>query len=82
MLKAAGRFVEMKGSDVCCGGAGSFHIDYPDAAAQILDRKRKNIEETEASVVTTGCPGCLIQLAKAAKASGGKFKAMHISQVI
>ena len=82
LLKAAGRFVEMKGSDVCCGGAGSFHIDYPDAAAQILDRKQKNIEETEASVVTTGCPGCLIQLAKAAKASGGKFKAMHISQVI
>jgi glycolate oxidase iron-sulfur subunit len=82
LLKAAGGFVEMKGSDICCGGAGSFHIDYPDAAAQILDRKRRNIEETGASVVVTGCPGCLIQLAKAAKASGGKFKAMHISQVI
>ena len=82
LLKAAGSFVEMKEADVCCGGAGSFHVDYPDAAAQILEKKRLNIEATEAAVVVTGCPGCLIQLAKAAKASGGKFKAMHISQVI
>jgi glycolate oxidase iron-sulfur subunit len=82
LLKAAGNFVEMKDADTCCGGAGSFHIDYPDAAAQILDKKRRNIEKTGAAVVVTGCPGCLIQLTKAAKTSGGKFKAMHISQVI
>jgi glycolate oxidase iron-sulfur subunit len=82
LLKAAGNFVEMKEADVCCGGAGSFHVDYPDAAAQILEKKRLNIEKTGAAVVVTGCPGCLIQLAKAAKAPGGKFKAMHISQVI
>jgi glycolate oxidase iron-sulfur subunit len=82
LLRAAGNFVEMKDSDVCCGGAGSFHIDYSAAAVQILERKRLNIERTGAAVVVTGCPGCLIQLAKAAKASGGKFKAMHISQVI
>ena len=82
LLKAAGGFVEMKEADTCCAGAGSFHIDYPDAAAQILEKKRRNIEKTGAAVVVTGCPGCLIQLAKAANASGGKFKAMHISQVI
>jgi glycolate oxidase iron-sulfur subunit len=82
LLKAAGSFVEMKEADTCCGGAGSFHIDYPAAARQILEKKRRNIEKTGAEVVVTGCPGCLIQLAKAAKASGGKFKAMHISQVI
>ena len=82
LLKAAGSFVEMKEADVCCGGAGSFHIDYPDAAGQILEKKRRNIEQTGAAIVVTGCPGCLIQLSKTAKASGGKFKAMHISQVI
>jgi glycolate oxidase iron-sulfur subunit len=82
LLKAAGSFVEMKEADVCCGGAGSFLIDYPDAATQILEKKRRNIEKTGAAVVVTVCPGCLIQLAKAAKASGGRFKAMHISQVI
>ncbi len=62
--------------------AGSFHIDYPDAAAQVLARKQVNIEKTGAAIVVSGCPSCLAQLAKAAAASGGKFKAMHISQVI
>jgi glycolate oxidase iron-sulfur subunit len=82
LLKGAGKFVEMKEADTCCGGAGSFHMDYPDISSKILNRKRQNIEKTGAAIVVTGCPGCLIQLTKAAKAGGGKFKAMHISQVI
>jgi glycolate oxidase iron-sulfur subunit len=82
LLKAAGKFIEMKEADTCCGGAGSFHLDYPDIAKKILDKKQENIEKTGASIVVSGCPGCLIQLSKAAKASNGKFKAMHISQVI
>ena len=82
LLKGAGKFVEMKEADTCCGGAGSFHMDYPDISSKILNRKRQNIEKTGAAIVVTGCPGCLIQLTKAAKASGGKFKAVHISQVI
>jgi len=81
LLQSAGTFLEMKESDACCGGAGTFHMDHPEAAAQILDRKRDNIEHTGAEIVVTACPGCLIQLTRAAEASG-KFKAMHISQVI
>jgi glycolate oxidase iron-sulfur subunit len=81
LLRATGKFVEMEGADTCCGGAGSFHMDYPAIGAKILAQKQANIEKTGAAVVVTGCPGCLIQLTKAAKASG-KFKAMHISQVI
>jgi glycolate oxidase iron-sulfur subunit len=82
LLQAAGRFVEMDEADTCCGGAGSFHVDYPDIAKRILAKKRDNIKKTGAEVVVTACPGCLIQLAKAARESGNKFKAMHISQVI
>ena len=82
LLKAAGNFVEMTDADTCCGGAGSFHMDYPDISAKILALKRENIEKTGADVVVTSCPVCLVQMTKAAKASGGKFKAMHISQVL
>ncbi len=82
LLKAAGNYVEMTEADTCCGGAGSFHMDYPGIAAKILAKKRESIEKSGADIVVTGCPGCLIQLTKAAKASGGKFKALHISQVI
>jgi len=82
LLKAAGDFIEMTGSDTCCGGAGSFHIDYPDIATSILDKKRLNIENSGAHIVVSECPTCLVQLNKAAVQSGGKFKVMHISQVL
>jgi glycolate oxidase iron-sulfur subunit len=82
LLQAAGIFVEMDAADTCCGGAGSFHADYPGIAASILAKKQQNIEATGAGIVVTACPGCLIQLTKAAQNSGNKFKAMHISQVI
>jgi glycolate oxidase iron-sulfur subunit len=82
LLKAAGNYVEMKGADTCCGGAGSFHIDYPEIADGMLEKKRKNIEQTGAVIVVSECPACLTQMNKAAQRSGGKFKVMHISQVL
>jgi len=57
-------------------------MDYPAIAADILAKQRENIERSGAAVVVTGCPGCLMQMCKAVKTSGGRFKAMHISQVI
>jgi len=82
LLKAAGNYVEMEEADRCCGGAGSFHMDYPEISEKIIARKQANIEKTGAEVVVSSCPVCLVQLNKAAEASGGKFKAMHISQVL
>ena len=55
LLKAAGNYVEMKGADACCGGAGSFHIDYPEVAGSLLDKKRVCIENTKADIVVTEC---------------------------
>lgn len=82
LLKAAGNYVEMQNADTCCGGAGTFHIDYPHIADAILAKKQANIEHSGAQIVVTECPTCLVQLNKAAKRSGGKFRAMHISQVL
>jgi glycolate oxidase iron-sulfur subunit len=82
LLKAAGNYVEMKGADACCGGAGSFHLDYPEISDRLLDKKMKNIEQTGAHIVVSECPACLTQMNKAAQRSGGKFKVMHISQVL
>jgi len=75
-------FLEMAGADTCCGGAGSFHIDYPDIAQSILHKKQRHIENSGAHIVVSECPTCLVQLSKAAVQSGGKFKVMHISQVL
>ena len=57
LLAAAGVFIEMQNPDLCCAGAGSFHMDYPAISGKILEQKRANIEATGAAVVVTGCPG-------------------------
>lgn len=82
LLKATGNFVEMPQANSCCGGAGSFHLDYPDISKKILEKKQRNIEVSKAGIVVSECPTCLVQLTKAAANSGGKFKVMHISQVL
>lgn len=82
LLKAASNYVEMAGADTCCGGAGSFHIDYPEISNSVLDKKKQNIENSGAEIVVTECPICLAQMNKAAERSGGKFRALHISQVL
>ncbi|HPX61029.1 MAG TPA: (Fe-S)-binding protein [Deltaproteobacteria bacterium] len=82
LLKAAGEYVEMKGADTCCGGSGSFHLDFPEVSDRLLDKKRDNIEQSGAAIVVTECPACLAQMQKAARDSNGRFVAMHISQVL
>ncbi|MHB1404859.1 MAG: (Fe-S)-binding protein [Desulfitobacteriaceae bacterium] len=81
LLQRAAQYVEMPQADKCCGGAGTFYLDFPEAAHKILDEKVKNIESTDAEVVVTECPACLMQLAKGEQQSG-RFKVMHISQVL
>jgi len=81
LLQRAGEYVEMPQADTCCGGAGTFYLDFPEAAQKILNEKVNNIERTDAEVVVTECPACLMQLAKGEQQSG-RFRVMHISQVL
>ncbi len=55
-------FVEMAGADACCGGGGTFQWEHPDVASGITAKKIRAIEETCATVVASGCPGCRMQI--------------------
>ncbi len=55
-------FVEMRDSDRCCGGGGSFTFMHYDVASLIGERKAECIRETGADVVVTECPSCVMQL--------------------
>jgi glycolate oxidase iron-sulfur subunit len=55
-------YVEMKEANMCCGGGGSFQFDFPKISKGITENKLKNIRETGASIVVTGCPGCRLTL--------------------
>lgn len=53
---------EMKEADRCCGGAGTFSLFNYDLSMKILDKKTEAIRNTDASIVTTACPTCSMQL--------------------
>jgi glycolate oxidase iron-sulfur subunit len=54
--------VPLHDSDQCCGSAGIYNLIEPETSDAVLDPKLANIRATKASWVTTGNPGCLMQI--------------------
>jgi len=55
-------FVEMNEADKCCGVSGTFCVVNPDISKAISVKKAENILDTNAQIVSTGCPSCKIGL--------------------
>lgn len=81
LLRLAADYVELPFADRCCGGAGTFYLDFPEEARRIQRDKMADIAQTGAEVVVTECPACMMQLAKGEQRSG-RFVVLHISQVL
>lgn len=71
------KFVEMDESDLCCGGAGTYNLFHYEESMKILDRKMKNITNTRASVITSGCPGCITQFRLGVTLRESNIKVVH-----
>lgn len=69
--------VELAESDWCCGSAGVYNLTHAGRADQILRRKLGNLRRTEADVVVTGNPGCLLQLQAGARRDGQRVRVAH-----
>jgi glycolate oxidase iron-sulfur subunit len=69
--------VDVPESDWCCGGAGIYNLLHPELSAQILERKMKHIAAVDPDVVTTGNPGCILQLSAGAKRHGLSAAVVH-----
>lgn len=64
------RFVPLAGSEVCCGGAGVYNLLEAEMSGRVLAEKLAHIKETGAEVLTTGNPGCQMQIAAGARLAG------------
>ena len=63
LLRAAGfQVVEIPESHLCCGSAGTYNIMQPQIAAQLRERKVRNIEQVQPDVIATGNVGCMRQI--------------------
>jgi glycolate oxidase iron-sulfur subunit len=71
------RLVELAESDLCCGSAGVYNLVHPDVADQLLARKVERIRDTGASIVASGNPGCLLQIAKGCREQGVPIEVVH-----
>ncbi len=75
-------FVEMQDAQKCCGGGGSFSFYNYELSKQISRRKVENIEASGASVVATGCPGCMLQLRDQLGQKGLPVEVKHLIQLV
>nr|WP_240041078.1 (Fe-S)-binding protein [Paenibacillus ginsengarvi] len=74
------KFVELQGADRCCGSAGIYNIVQTEMANQILEHKMEHVKETNAHVLITSNPGCLLQMKLGIEREhmSDKMEAVHI----
>ena len=82
LLAAAADYREMDLADRCCGQGGVFAYFYPDLSGKIAAHKVESIGRTEADVVATSCPGCMMQLASHLERAGSPKKVRHLAEII
>ena len=83
LIELAGyTYVSSKNEDVCCGFGGSYSIDFPEISATILNKKLDHVEHTNAQVLVTDCPGCVLQLRGGMDKRQGNIEVMHIAELI
>lgn len=75
-------FVELPGSDECCGFGGSFSVRLPEVSSAILDKKVKNVESTGAGCVVACDAGCLMQMGGGLCRRGSAVRALHLADVL
>ena len=74
--------VEMSGSDRCCGAAGIYQITQRELSSQILDSKMRDVAATDADILVTANPGCMIQLDLGLRNAGLPGRAYHIVELL
>jgi len=76
------RFREMLGSDICCGSAGVYNVVQNEMAMQILRHKMETVNATQAEIIATANPGCMLQLQAGVRLHGSGQRVMHVVEVL
>jgi glycolate oxidase iron-sulfur subunit len=77
-------YIEMEGSDRCCGSGGIYNILNFDESMNILDEKMIKAQKTNATTIVTSNPGCLLQMKLGGERSGlsNRVEVLHIVEVL
>lgn len=76
-------YIEAEDYDECCGFAGEFAIKNHKISKNISVKKANNIAKTNADIVLTTCPACILGIKQGFLFSGKKFpKIMNIMEFL
>lgn len=75
-------FREMPLADLCCGSAGVYNIAETEMSMRILKNKMQHVNATNANVIATANPGCMLQLAAGARLYGRKQRVVHVVELL
>ncbi|HEX2774565.1 MAG TPA: heterodisulfide reductase-related iron-sulfur binding cluster [Micromonosporaceae bacterium] len=73
---------EIADPEICCGSAGVWNVFNPEPATELGDRKARDVLATDAQLLVTANPGCLMQIAAATRRAGGRIAVAHTAQVL
>lgn len=74
--------VDLPNADWCCGSAGVYNLTHPEMAETQLQGKLDSIEQAAAEVVVASNPGCLLHMARGARARAVPARMAHLVEVL
>jgi glycolate oxidase iron-sulfur subunit len=74
--------VEMAMADYCCGSAGSYNVTETDTSLALLAEKMKHARATNAPVIVTANPGCLLQMRAGAEIHATGQEVVHVMELL
>ncbi|MGH2378956.1 MAG: (Fe-S)-binding protein [Candidatus Limnocylindria bacterium] len=74
--------VEMVGSDVCCGSAGTYNLTQPVYADRLQAAKVAAALATRPDAVISANPGCMLQISSGLRSRGSRVPVLHVVEVL
>jgi glycolate oxidase iron-sulfur subunit len=75
-------FVELPYSEICCGSAGSYNITQTQTSLDLLAGKMQHAKSTNAELIVTANPGCLLQLRAGAALHQTNQQVLHVIELL
>jgi glycolate oxidase iron-sulfur subunit len=74
--------VEPREWELCCGSAGIYNLVKPEPAAELGERKARNLLDTGAEAVAAANPGCALQITAHTERLGRALPVLHPMELL
>ena len=68
--------------EICCGSAGVYNLLQPEPAAELGERKARNLLDTGADAIAAANPGCALQIAAHSERLGRRLDVFHPMELL